>query len=128
VARQLGQPAINLVPVRRVDGNWVAALSLGGPPLMPADASGPSERWLGIRPEDIAPDGSGIGGAVAPGPFDAVVEIVEYLGPTTTLLCAWVGTRIRLAIPRRTTLRPGDRFRPRINAARALLFDEGGSR
>ncbi len=80
---------------------------------MPAEADGPGERVLGIRPEDITLDGGGRTAAgVAPHPADAVVEIVEYLGPTTTLLCAWAGARIHIVIPRRATLVPGDRVRP----------------
>jgi multiple sugar transport system ATP-binding protein len=121
VALQLGQPAINLLQVRRVGGHWVAAS--GGQPLMPAAAGGPDERLLGVRPEDIRLEGAPTDGDPAAGTTEAVVEIVEYLGPTTTLLCAWAGTHIHVVIPRRGTLRPGDRIRPRIDAARAVLFD-----
>jgi multiple sugar transport system ATP-binding protein len=122
VALQLGQPAINLLPVRRVDGHWVAAG--GAAPLMPAEAGGPSERLLGFRPEDVEPRGPQTGGDRFAGPPpDAVVEIVEYVGPTTTLVCSWAGARVHIVVPRRSPLRPGDRIHPRINAARALLFD-----
>jgi multiple sugar transport system ATP-binding protein len=113
VALQLGQPAINLIPVQRVDGAW---LSADGTRLMPAEPAGPSERLLGIRPEDIAPLGDETG---KPG----LVKVVEYIGPTTTLLCEWAGAHLHLVIPRRGNFRPGDAIRPRINAARAVLFD-----
>ena len=125
VALQLGQPAINLVPVRRQGGAWCA---LDGTPLVPAaDASGPAERLLGVRPEDIRPearetDGPPLGGGQA-GPGEALVRVVEYIGPTTTLLCDWAGAHVHIVIPRRGSLRPGDRLRPRIDAARAILFD-----
>jgi multiple sugar transport system ATP-binding protein len=122
VALQLGQPAINLLRVRRVDGHWVTA---DGTPLMPAESGGVNERLLGIRPEDIAVYFPGTDGHRGAGPLDAVVEIVEYIGPTTTLLCAWAGTPIHIVVPRRGTLRPGDRLLPRIDPARALLFDVG---
>lgn len=131
VARQLGQPAINLLPVRRVGDRWM--LSGAQVALMPAEVGGRDQRLLGIRPEDIAlEDGAATTDAGdGAGAADAVVEMVEYLGPTTTLLCAWAGGRVHIVIPRRATLAPGDRVRPRINAARALLFDptptEGGS-
>jgi multiple sugar transport system ATP-binding protein len=126
VALQLGQPAINLVPVRRQGGAWCA---LDGTPLIPADAtSGPAERLLGVRPEDIRPDdGRQTDGAPGAGPpvglGEALVRVVEYIGPTTTLLCDWAGTHVHIVIPRRGSLRPGDRLRPRIDAARAILFD-----
>ena len=120
VALQLGQPAINLLPVRRIDGNWVSA---AGTSLMPAAPDGASARLLGIRPEDIAVQGGEA--------RDAVVTIVEYIGPTTTLLCDWAGAQVHIVIPRRGTIRPGDRISPRIHADRAVLFDlppsQGGS-
>jgi multiple sugar transport system ATP-binding protein len=113
VALQLGQPAINLLPVRRVDGMWVSA---NGTRLMPAEPAGASERLLGIRPEDIAAQSDE---ANEPGR----VKVVEYLGPTTTLLCAWAGAQVHIVIPRRSSFRPGDPIQPRINAGRAVLFD-----
>ncbi|MEO5768547.1 MAG: ABC transporter ATP-binding protein, partial [Polyangia bacterium] len=128
VALQLGQPAINLLPVRRRGGHWTAQ---DGTALLPAAPGGSDERLLGIRPEDLFPesaDDSG-GGASAALPAGAartpvaVVEIVEYIGPTTTLLCAWAGARVHVIIPRRGALRPGDRIRLRIDLARVVFFD-----
>jgi len=129
VSRQLGQPAINLLPVSRAGGHWMS--SDGQVALMPAEAGGPDQRLLGIRPEDIALDATESAAAVALRAADAVVEIVEYLGPTTTLRCAWAGTRVHIVVPRRAALVPGDRVCPHLDATRALLFDpappEGGS-
>lgn len=120
VALQLGQPAINLLRVRRIDGHWVAR---DGTPLMPADPAGAGERLIGIRPEDIVLQGIEAEGHRAEPTGDAVVQIVEYIGPTTTLLCAWAGAHVHVVVPRRSTMRPGDRVLPRIDAARAVLFD-----
>jgi ABC-type sugar transport system ATPase subunit len=114
VARQLGQPAINLLPVRRADGQWRAG---DGTPLMRAEASGPSERLLGIRPEHLAL----LGAEATP---SGVVRVVEYTGPTTTLLVDWLGSRVHIIVPRRATVRPGDRVHPRIDPERAVLFDQ----
>jgi multiple sugar transport system ATP-binding protein len=125
VALQLGQPAINLLPVRRVGGVWCAT---DGTPLLPADDTSSGERLLGLRPEDITlrePDedhGPGVSHAGSAIP-EAEVEVVEYIGPTTTLLCEWAGAHVHIVIPRRGTIRPGDRVRPRIDAARAILFE-----
>ena len=115
VALQLGQPAMNLLRVRRGLGQW---LSADGTPLMPAEGTGSAERVLGVRPEDIELDG------VEPSP-EGVVRVVEYIGPTTTLLLDWAGEHVHVVVQRRATLRPGDRVRPRIVAARALLFEQG---
>jgi len=127
VALQLGQPAINLLPVRRIDGHWVAT---DGTPLVPADPAGSDARLLGIRPEHIVPqvvpqsgDAANDRGAAGSGTAEGVVEIVEYIGPTTTLLCAWAGARVHIVIQRRGRFRPGDRIRPRIDASRAVLFE-----
>jgi multiple sugar transport system ATP-binding protein len=120
VALQLGQPAINLLAVRRVEGAWVAA---DGTPLMPADPAGPGERLLGVRPEDIALQAPEADADPAGRTAEALVKVVEYIGPTTTLLCEWAGEQVHIVIPRRGTIRPGDRVRPRVDAARAVLFD-----
>jgi hypothetical protein len=39
------------------------------------------------------------------------------------LLVDWLGSHVHILVPRRATVRPGDSIRPRIDAARALLFD-----
>ena len=41
---------------------------------------------------------------------------------TTTLLVDWAGAPVHIVVPRRAALRPGDSVRPRIDAARAVLF------
>lgn len=119
VARQLGQPAINLIRVRRVGGHWVAA---DGTALMRAGHDGESEAVLGIRPENIAvgPLNEPQSGAFGAAP--AVVEIVEYIGPTTTILCMWAGSHVHVVVPRRASIRPGDRFVPHIDTSRAMFF------
>jgi multiple sugar transport system ATP-binding protein len=119
VALQLGQPKINLLSVRRELGQWLAA---DGTALLAADDTGPTERLLGVRPEDISLDGN----ESSPG----VVRIVEYIGPTTTLLVDWAGEHVHIVVPRRAALQPGDKVQPRIDAARAVFFEpeaHGGS-
>ena len=113
VALQLGQPAINLLPVRRDGGQWRAA---DGTPILRADAAGPSKRLLGIRPEHVAL----MGGETS---SEGIVRVVEYTGPTTTLVVDWLGARIHIVVPRRANVRPGDRVHPRIEPLHAVLFD-----
>lgn len=119
VALQLGQPAINLLRVQRKGGYWV---SEGGTRLLVASASGPDQRLLGIRPEDIVPEPVVEGREAASG-SEAVLKIVEYIGPTTTLLCDWDSAHVHIVVPRRGSFRVGDRICPRINPERAVLFD-----
>jgi len=113
VALQLGQPAINLLPVRRDGGQWRAA---DGTPILRADGAGPSKRLLGIRPEHVAL----LGGEAS---SEGIVRIVEYTGPTTTLVVDWLGSRVHIVVPRRANVRPGDRVHPGIEALHAVLFD-----
>jgi multiple sugar transport system ATP-binding protein len=113
VALQLGQPAINLLPVRRDGGQWRAA---DGTPILRADGAGPSKRLLGIRPEHVAL----LGGEAS---SEGIVRVVEYTGPTTTLVVDWLGSRVHIVVPRRANVRPGDRVHPRIEALHAVLFD-----
>jgi multiple sugar transport system ATP-binding protein len=116
VALQLGQPAINLMPVKRANGNWI---SPDGTPVMRVQGEhdrAAAEMTLGIRPEDIAPQG---------GTHDAITKVVANMGPTTTLLVTWAGTEIHIVTPRQGTFRPGDKIRPHIDPSRAILFPAG---
>jgi len=91
VARQLGQPAINLLKAAR---EWAPA--------------GVAEGTLvGIRPEDIAPEG---------GPLEGTVRVVEDMGPTKTLLVEWAGAEVHIVAPKGFAARPGDKVRPRVGA------------
>jgi multiple sugar transport system ATP-binding protein len=112
VARQLGQPAINLVPVRRGNGYWHTA---DGTPILPAANGSPDRALIGVRPEHLTPDG---------GSHDALVKLVEYMGPTTTLLVQWAGAEFHIVTRGRSSIQPFDVVRPRIDAARALVFPE----
>jgi multiple sugar transport system ATP-binding protein len=110
VARQLGQPAINLLLVKRSGGSWGA----GGVPVLPAAPGGEPEMILGIRPEDIGTSG---------GDAEGTVRVVEDMGPTWTLLVSWAGAGVHIVAPKGSgAFRPGDRIRPRVDASRAVLW------
>jgi multiple sugar transport system ATP-binding protein len=111
VAQQLGQPAINLLPVSSAGGQWRSA---DGTPLMPA-GDGPEgrEMLLGVRPEDIAPAG---------GTSAAAVQVVEDMGPVRIVLARWAGAEIHLTCPPAADVRVGQEIFPRIDPARAILW------
>jgi ABC-type sugar transport system ATPase subunit len=71
---------------------------------------------MGIRPEHVAL----LGGEAT---SEGLVRIVEYTGPTTTPLVDWLGSPVCIVVPRRASVRPGDRVRPRVDPARAVFFD-----
>ena len=51
------------------------------------------------------------------------LSIANATGVPATLLVDWLGTHIHILVPRRASVLPGDRVRPRIDVTRALLFD-----
>jgi multiple sugar transport system ATP-binding protein len=93
VARQVGQPAINLLSA--------ASLGLGGVEL------------VGVRPEDIAIEG---------GEVEGEVRIVEDMGPVKTLLVGWRGTEIHIVAPKSASVRATDRVRPKVAMDRVVRF------
>jgi multiple sugar transport system ATP-binding protein len=109
VARQLGQPPINLIPVRRQGGQWTRE----GIGLIEATEGVESEAILGVRPEDIDPLG---------GSHDAQVRVVEDMGATRTLLIRWAGCDLHIVTPKSFSARPGDTIRPVLQAARVVVW------
>lgn len=110
VARQLGQPAINLFDARRRDGHWVVA---GDWTIAPAAPDGPEHATVGVRPEDIAIDG---------GTVEASVRVVERTGPTLQLLCEIRGVEFHVLVPPDLPLVPGQVIRPRARDGAAIAW------
>lgn len=110
VARQIGQPAINVLEVSKKDGHWVTGR---GVRVMPAGEDGEGEMLLGVRPEEVAPQG---------GREPGKVRVVEETGPVRILLVEWAGTEIHLVVERGSRLRPGDEIFPQVNPQRAVLW------
>jgi len=115
VARQLGQPPINLIPVTRRDDAWVAD---DGTPIVraadlsPSRATGP-RALLGIRPEHVSLDG---------GCHPASVSVVEDAGPHRVLLLRFAGGELHVTVRRDFPAATGTILLPRIDPARALLW------
>jgi ABC-type sugar transport system ATPase subunit len=109
VARALGSPPMNELPVRRANGHWIAEAD--GTVLCPAPLEGPERALLGVRAEHVAPEG----GAGA-----AVVEVVEDAGPHRVVVARFAGARVHLFAPRSLDVRPGDTIHPRVSAAHVV--------
>ena len=102
VARQLGQPSINLIRVKREGDRWRSAGGLSFSGVRKVDGE---EALLGIRPENISIRG---------GPHPARVEIVEDLGASRILLVDWAGEKIHILEPKSDPIRPGEEIHPRV--------------
>jgi multiple sugar transport system ATP-binding protein len=94
VGKQLGQPAINLIPASKLGIDLATAT-------------------VGVRPEDIAPTG---------GSTEATVKVVENMGPTRVLLVQWLDQEVRILTDKGLTVAVGDRLFPRINRDRAVVW------
>ena len=111
VARQLGQPAINILCVERRGDRWIGPNEVE---RMPAQSgSGAGEMLLGVRLEDIAPTGGRVPG---------VVRVVEDAGAAWILAVDWAGASIHITASKERRFAPGETVYPRIDAARALLW------
>lgn len=109
-ARQLGAPPMNLVDVRRADGEWTTEDGLA---LLPATGAGPERATLGLRPEHVRLDG---------GAHEAVVLVVEDWGPERVVLVKLGHVELHVLAPRDARVHANDRVRPSFDARRALLW------
>jgi multiple sugar transport system ATP-binding protein len=131
VARFLGNPPMNLVPVTIQGDARGYELRLGGTPLptqsWPAERLGrlDGEALLGIRPEDIYETSPRPGDERLVGVAGASVVAVEPLGAETLLVLSLPGVseEIIARSGRETKLRAGDCATVELDLAAAHLFD-----
>ena len=109
VARQLGQPAVNILSVQRCGAAWIGPNEVERMPAL----NGTGEMLLGVRPEDIAPEGGQVPG---------VVRVVEDAGAAWILWVDWAGASIHIIASKERHFAPGETVYPRIDAERALLW------
>ncbi len=109
VAKQVGQPRINLVSVTAEGG---AYRSRTGVPLV--TATGTTDRAvLGIRPEDIALTG---------GEHEGSIDLVEDMGPAKVVVLSWGGERMHALVGKEARPKPKDRVFPRLDPARVIVW------
>jgi ABC-type sugar transport system ATPase subunit len=113
VARQLGQPAINLFAARRDGASWAAA----GVNLLPAAGTAASAT-IGVRPEDLSLTGGTVAGTV---------RVVEDLGPARLAVVDWAGLRCHALVDKRSPIAAGDRVAPSFRAERAVVWADAGA-
>ena len=118
VARFLGSPGMNLVPVE-ADGG---ALRLGDATLPGPDRRGPV--ILGVRPEDLYEPGS-VPQGTETATLAAEVDTVEPLGAETLLTFTLPGREGALTarVGREARARPGERVPLHVDLAALRFFD-----
>lgn len=111
VARQLGQPPINVLAATLGPGVWHAA---DGTPIAQAPHDSPGRALLGIRPEHVKLEG---------GTRKGKVVFAEDAGHARILVVDWAGERIHVLTDRGADLKPGDTIRPKVDAERVMIWE-----
>jgi multiple sugar transport system ATP-binding protein len=114
VAGFIGSPSMNLLDGQMTDGGFRTADGV----LLPVNTVGKQARTLGVRPEAIRLDPSGL---------EAEVALVEPTGSETQVALK-LGQQTLIAVIReRINLTPGNKIRISIDASSTHLFDERGN-
>ncbi|MBL8843014.1 MAG: ABC transporter ATP-binding protein [Planctomycetes bacterium] len=125
VARQLGQPAINLIELERRGATWCAR---DGTPLLPIDAAAArgvadaSAALLGVRPE-----AGRIAAEARASPLRGRVELVEECGPHRVVAVHALGQTLRFAVGNDRSFSPGDAVAIELPPERLLLWPADSS-
>lgn len=110
VARQLGSPPMNLIEVRRAGAAWRLP---NGDEFGAAGVEAPSEALLGFRPEHVRLDG---------GASEAVVEVVEHLGPQRVVVLRWGGAIVHATAPTSVDIAVHQRVKPSVPPERCIVW------
>jgi multiple sugar transport system ATP-binding protein len=125
VAGFMGAPSMNFIPAVVGEGSTIKAGGIDIP--VPADrfnlpAAGTSVV-LGVRPEDVVPEGHGTRPALG-ADFTGNVEFAEMLGDQSLLFTNFGGTEVVARMQHPRALEPNEPIRFRIDGARVHVFDE----
>ncbi len=119
VARAIGSPGMNLLPVRAV-GEHEVELAGGARVAVAARVpAGKGALTLGVRPEHLVLDTAG--------PFCGPVELFERLGPLSFAHLATPAGVVVAQLPGTRAVTLGERLCFSAAAERMLVFDVGGS-
>ncbi len=110
VARQLGSPPMNLIEVRRDGAVWRLP---NGEALGAASTEAPREALLGVRPEHVQLHG---------GASEALVEVVEHLGPQRVAVLRWGGATVHAVVATSVDVAVHQRLRPAVSAEHCIVW------
>ncbi|HEY1534839.1 MAG TPA: ABC transporter ATP-binding protein [Polyangiaceae bacterium] len=111
VARQVGQPRINLMQLELHGETW---LTKTGHPLFPRSAGQPqSPITVGVRPENVRLTG---------GAHGVSVELVENTGPAQVAVFTWGGERVHALLEKGAPLKVGDTVFPHVESGHFTIW------
>ena len=122
VARFIGRPPMNLLPVDGAVAAGALAVSLGGQPVdVPALEAAAGSALLGVRPEHVrlGPTGSGLA---------AKVTHVEYLGSHWVAELSTPAGALKAVVDKGAHPREGEAAGVSFDTARIVLFDAASER
>jgi ABC-type sugar transport system ATPase subunit len=125
VAGFMGAPSMNFIPATVGQGGTVKAggLDLALPPerfnLPPAGTA----VTLGVRPEDVVPEGHGTRPTLG-ADFTGNVEFAEMLGDQSLLFTSFGGSEMVARMQHPRALRPSEAVPFRIDGSRVHLFEQ----
>ncbi len=125
VAGFMGAPSMNFIPAVVGEGSTIKA---GG-----IDVAVPPERFnlppagtavvLGVRPEDVVPEGHGTRPSLG-ADFTGNVEFAEMLGDQSLLFTSLGGTEVVARMQHPRALEPNEAIQFRVDGARVHVFDQ----
>jgi ABC-type sugar transport system ATPase subunit len=123
VATFMGAPSMNLIPAVVGEGTVIVGdLEIG----VPADRFNLPPKGtavaLGVRPEDVVPEGHGTRPNLG-ADFTGTVEFAEMLGDQSLLFTSLGGSEVVARMQHPRVVETGETVRFRIDGSRAHLFD-----
>ncbi|MCC5982803.1 MAG: sn-glycerol-3-phosphate ABC transporter ATP-binding protein UgpC [Rhodobacteraceae bacterium] len=130
VAAFIGSPPMNQLPavvdagrLRLEDGTTIAV-----PERLRARVRAGQKLILGVRPDDISPEGYGLMEDGESDRVDLLVDIAEPLGMESLIYSRLAGQEVQAKLYGPRLVAPGERLTCRISLSRAHLFDAGTGR
>jgi ABC-type sugar transport system ATPase subunit len=125
VATFMGAPSMNLIPAVVGEGGTIVAGGVNLPvPLerfaLPANGTAVT---LGVRPEDVVPEGHGTRPTLG-ADFTGTVEFAEMLGDQSLLFTSLGGSEVVARMQHPRLVETGEAVQFRIDGSRVHLFDE----
>ena len=122
VARFIGRPPMNFLPIEGAVGEGEASVSLAGTPVaVPRIEAGGAQAVLGVRPEHVQVGAAGSA-------LEAEVRHVEYFGSHWIAELATAAGTLKALIDKSRRPAPRDRVGIAFDTARVVIFDAATER